>query len=366
MKNNKKILDAHIHISPEISPSELNNFIDETNTDMAVIQAVAHSKCKSLVPEALAMKIISPGKYYVFAAPDLDMYYSNKEVIGQNQKEYIREMIKLGCDGVKLLEGKPQMRKAHPIPDFNEMCWEPFWDYLEHEQIPVMWHVNDPEQFWSSNVSAWLVKQGWAYDDSFINNEAQYSQVIEVLDRHPKLRICFAHFFFMSAQLERLSGILDKYPNVMIDLTPGIEMYENFSKNSIESKEFFIKYQDRICYGTDIGGRCILTNEGCAFNKKECEIRPQIVRYFLEGNDEKIIESDGNYIIEKTPFVMQPLNLDGSVLEKIYLNNIINLIGKESNAVDIDGIKQVCNEQKSIVSDKRALEYTISTLNTYL
>ena len=93
--------------------------------------------------------------------------------------------------------------------------------------------------------------------------------MLSVLARHPRLRIVFAHFFFMSAQLDRLSGILDRYENVSVDLTPGIEMYENFSAAPERARAFFVRYADRIIYGTDIGGRCVLMGEDKAFDEAE-------------------------------------------------------------------------------------------------
>ena len=325
--NSMKITDCHVHCSPEISPEELAMFLKRTNTDSAVIQAVAHSKKGPLVPIAFEMRRLFPETFYVFGAPNRDEYFKGSENLGLRQREYIRKLIDEGMDGIKMLEGKPQMRKAVPIPDFDDMCWEPFFKYVEEEQIPMMWHVNDPEKNWSGNASPWLVKQGWAYDETFINNEEQYRQVLQVLENHPGIKAVFAHFFFMSGQLERLSAILDKYKNVMVDLTPGIEMYENFSVDPETTKAFFDKYHDRICYGTDIGGRCILTNEGMPFNEKECERRPKIVRHFLEGKEEALIESDGNFLVDRDAFVMKPLGLTGTRLEEIMGENIRKIIG---------------------------------------
>ena len=250
-----EITDAHVHYSPQAGPEFLTAFLDRTGTDCAVIQAVSHSRCISLVPGALLMKDRNPGRFYVFGSPDLSGYYLNADRIGEHQAEYIARLLAAGCDGVKLLEGKPQMRKTVPIPDFDIPCWEPFWSYAENEAVPILWHVNDPETNWCSDPSPWLKRQGWWYDETFINNEVQYSQVFRVLERHPNLKIVFAHFLFFSAQLDRLDDLMSRYPNLMVDLTPGIEMYENFSADFDRAGAFFEKYHNRIAYGTDIGGR---------------------------------------------------------------------------------------------------------------
>ena len=320
------IIDEHMHVSPEFNGDTLISFMDETYTDKAVLQSVYHKSFGPLAPMALEMKKAHPDRFFVFGAPDARLYFTNGEDIGSAQLDYFKPLLDSGLDGIKLLEGKPQMRKAYPVPSFDCEAWDTFFDYLENNGIPVTFHVNDPENHWSKDVSPWLIKQGWAYDDTFINNEDQYAEVLNLLSHHPNLKIIFAHFFFMSAQLERLGAVLDTYKNVKIDLTPGIEMYENFSSDAVKSAAFFEKYHDRIIYGTDIGGRCILTNEGCPFNVKENLRRPEIVRQFLEGNGDILIESDGNFLIDRKPFTMHCLNLPRTRLDEIYHLNLEDML----------------------------------------
>ena len=80
------------------------------------------------------------------------------------------------------------------------------------------------------------------YDDTFVNNEEQYRQMEAILKRHPKIKFIFAHMYFMSAQLPRLAALLDQYPNMMVDITLGLDIYVNLSKNTEEAKAFFEKY----------------------------------------------------------------------------------------------------------------------------
>ena len=320
--------DAHLHISPEFTGDRVLAFMDRTATDKAVLQAVYHTKAGPLAPEALRMKRAHPDRLRVFGAPDARLYFTAAERIGAAEIEYLKPLLDAGMDGIKLVEGKPQMRKMYPIPAFDSEAWEPFFAFLEENRIPLTWHVNDPAHFWSKDVSPWLIRQGWAYDETFIHNETQYSEVLHVLERHKNLRAIFAHFFFMSDSLERLSGILDRYKEVRLDLTPGIEMYENFSAAPGSSAAFFEKYGDRILYGTDIGGRCILTNEGCPFNEKENLRRPEIVRYFLTGSEDRRICADGDYLIDREPFIMKPLALRGERLEKIAGKNLETVLAR--------------------------------------
>lgn len=337
-----KIIDAHVHYSPQVGPEKLAEFLTETGTDGAVIQAVSHSRCVTLVPGALMMKHLNPGRFYVFGSPDAGAYTLQRDSLGEHFAAFAELLRRAGCDGIKLLEGKPQMKKRYRVPDFDLPVWEPFWQYAEETDLPILFHVNDPESFWNVDASDWLKRQGWWYDESFVNNEDQYRQILAVLERHPGLKIAFAHFFFMSAQIERLSGILDAYSGVMIDLTPGIEMYENLSADFENAAAFFEKYHDRIIYGTDIGGRCVLTNEGEAFNEAENLRRPEIVRTFLTDKGEKPICADGNFIHDRQPFTMRCLGLEGERLEEILSGNVIRFIGCEPAPVDAEAVLELC------------------------
>lgn len=340
--NNKDILDMHVHISRQTSSDELSLFLKSTGINKANINDCTHSSCLTMLPKVLMMKNKEFGSYYAFSAPDVSAYYLNKNNLGSYFKDYFSLLYECGIDGIKLLEGKPQFRKMFPVCDFDDEVWEPFFAFVEEKGIPILWHVNDPEDFWDKeNAPAFAIASGWLYGDDDINNEDQYRQVFNVLKRHPNIKICFAHFFFFSKQLDRLATIFDNYPNVYVDLTPGIEMYENFSNNYEASKQFFIKYQDRIIYGSDIGGRQVLGKaENKEFDYLENERRGKIVQYFLEADKEKLIESDGHYIINRPSFTMRPLNLDDSVLNKIYNGNIKKLVG--TNPRPLNKEKIIC------------------------
>ena len=55
------------------------------------------------------------------------------------------------------------------------------------------------------------------------------------------LNLCLAHFFFCSENPEKLEEMLEKYPNLCVDITPGGEMYIGFDKRREYFKDFFTK-----------------------------------------------------------------------------------------------------------------------------
>lgn len=175
MYRGQRITDGHIHFALDAEPSDYADFLEASGTDAANLAVITRGRTLPCTPESLAVKAMFPGRFYVCGALDPLEYFHGDVSMGGRLMEYARRMLACGCDGIKLLEGKPQLRRALPIPDFDLPCWEDFWCFLEETQTPLLWHVNDPASFWDrENVPDWARKMGWFYDDSFINNEEQY------------------------------------------------------------------------------------------------------------------------------------------------------------------------------------------------
>lgn len=167
------------------------------------------------------------------------------------EKQYER-LMELGCDGIKFIQMKPDRRK--PIgKGIDHPSYDAAFSMMEADGTPVTIHSGDPQSHWDINqISEYGLKHGWYYGDgTFPTCEEIYSEDFAMLDKHPKLNVTFAHFFFLSEQPDRVRRIFEKYPNVKFDLTPGGEMFLGFSKDIDYWHDFFEEYSDRILFGTD-------------------------------------------------------------------------------------------------------------------
>jgi hypothetical protein len=129
----------------------------------------------------------------------------------------------------------------------------------------------------------------------------------------------------MSKQLDRLSSILDKYPNIYVDLTPGIEMYINFSENKEKAVAFFEKYQDRIMYGTDIGTKGVV--DGKSASLEEEKKRADLVKRYISATEDFLVDKQYSYLMHDKDFILSPLALSKKIQSKIFAQNFINFIG---------------------------------------
>lgn len=354
MYQNCKLIDAHVHYALPIEYEQLEQALAFTGADKAVLLTVPDRQRILATPEALMIKAHNPDKYFVFTSLDVSQYFKHKKNFGKYMVKYVNSAIKMGCDGVKLIEGKPGIRKMLNIPPFDSSAWAPFWQYAEQSQLPIIWHVNDPQEFWDLNsIPQWAKNKGWHYDDTFVNYQQQYNEVYNVLERYPNLNITFAHFFFLSADLSQLQKILDKYPNVSVDITPGIEMYMNFSTNSQQAREFFIKNAKRIIYGTDIGARAVLKNGG-GININECVERSRIIKSFLCDDKKITVKADGDFLIGNEDFELNCLDLPDNVLQDIFSHNFEHLVNK-SNKVN----------KKRIIKECKRIKFTIKIMSLF-
>lgn len=345
MPDIRKRVDSHIHYALPLKPETLIRLMDETGTEAANLVLVPHRQRLTAVPDALMAKALYPDRFYVFTSFDVSEYFRHGKQIGKYMAKFVDSMRKCGCDGLKIIEGKPSMRRfMAAIPDFDLPCWEPLWEYLERTQFPVLWHLNDPESCWgpAENAPRHIRMAGELYDSSYPNNEDQYRQMENILRRHPNIKFIFAHLYFMSAQLPRLSALLDQYPNVMVDITPGLEIYVNLSRNPEEAGAFFEKYRDRILYGTDIGSRCVLADGSAPLNEEECLARIDLIDGLLTPGTERVMKEDGRYLINTDDFLQRGLPLSQETLEKIYRQNFRQYVGMTPAPVNPGRIRKEC------------------------
>ena len=348
--SDRKIVDGHVHYAHHSYAESLMTIMGEAGIDKLAVVCTPDEKRLSLVPDALLLKAQYPQEVYVFGGLDISPLFMAPDIAGEAFAHYVDVLIGMGADGVKMIEGKAEMRKRLPIPDFDAPGYAPYWQKMAETQMPLIFHVNDPEEFWDpERVPDWAREMGWFYGDgSYIDNEAQYSQVLNVLERHPDLNVSFAHFFFLSAQLDRLGEYFDRFPNMHVDLVPGIEMYFNFAKNAEKAREFFIKYQDRIIFGTDIGARALLSDRERGIEREESLVRIEVVSGFLENDGPFSLEHEG-FLFGGAEAVFQGIHLPDQVLEKIYFRNFEQFAGASPKLLKPEAIVEECQRLEMMI-----------------
>ncbi len=314
----EKFADLHVHTPcPDIDKTrnmmkELSDF-GVKNFNMASITFRGYSVDDNIITLYLK-ETFKEAAVSVFGG----LYYSPYlNYLGVPFSEQAQRLLDMGCDGLKLIEAKPTYRKAVGF-GLDSKLYDDMFCMLEEKQIPLLCHALDPVEFWYEDLAKklhnweYIKTHDWMYDKpEFLTHSESRNEVLARLQRNPNLNIVFAHFMFLSEEIELAEELMEKYPNFKLDLTPGWEMYVGFMKNYDAWKKFFEKYSTRILYGTDTH------NLSFAYSSKI----HQTVRYAVAG------ESDEITMPHVPQVTMRGFDLSKEHQENIFYNNYQRLIG---------------------------------------
>jgi predicted TIM-barrel fold metal-dependent hydrolase len=334
------IIDNHVHMGSIDTEDLILDICEATGIDQMNFVSIQDEAGGTGLPQSLYMKAMHPRQFYVFAGLNHAEKLTDGEVSTPSLVEQVDEFVEMGCDGIKMIEGKPTSRQSLDIP-LDAPYYEAYWARVEELQFPLVWHVNDPEEFWDPDrIPDWAKQRNWGYGPEDVAYEDLYTEVDHVLARHPDLNVMFAHFYFLSADLERASRLFDTYPSVHVDLAPGIEMLHNLSVDVDASRDFFIKYADRIVFGTDIASRMTL---------EEAQARAGIIYRWLETDDAFSVPDAADFLLGgPEDGLIKGMALPEETLETVYRKNFVRLTGPVPRPLNVTQTVEVCDRIAAI------------------
>ena len=306
----------------------------ETGIDKMALVSIQNPATGAGLAQSLYMKAQHPGLFYVMAGLNHAQRLSCDQVTTASLAEQVEEFARMGCDGIKMIEGKPTSRQRLDVP-MTDPYYADYWARVEELGVPIVCHVNDPEEFWDPALTpGWAKERDWGYGPDDVKKEQLYAEVDEVLARYPRLQLILAHFFFLSADLPRAAQFFDEHPTVCFDLAPGIEMLYNLSRDVDASRDFFTKYAERIVFGTDLSS---------GQTAEEGRIRAGIVFRWLENADTFRVPEAADFLLgPPEDGIIRGMSLPDDVLSTIYRDNWRRLVGPEPRPLDVGQPVQVC------------------------
>ena len=128
-----------------------------------------------------------------------------------------------------------------------------------------------------------------------------------MIGRHPETTFVNTHFGNNVEDLAAVGAKLDQFPNMMVDFDARIS---ELGRQPYTTRKFFLKYQDRILFGTDT------TPRRDAF---------RIYYRFLETDDEYFDSAPSHH--RQGFWMIYGIFLPPDVLEKIYCKNAERVLG---------------------------------------
>jgi hypothetical protein len=132
---------------------------------------------------------------------------------------------------------------------------DPIWELCARYKRPVVIHTADPAAFFTpldrfnERWHELNSNPGWLFmDPKYPRRQDLLDQLHRTIARHPRTIFVNTHFGNNAEDLASVADKLDQYPNMYVDIDARIS---ELGRQPYTARRFFLKYQDRIMFGTD-------------------------------------------------------------------------------------------------------------------
>jgi predicted TIM-barrel fold metal-dependent hydrolase len=247
-----------------------------------------------------------PGRFFALAGVDWSRI--DEPDFGDKMADQLRESVAMGARGLKIFKalGLQVRDGSGKLVSPDDPRLDPIWTAAGELGVPVLIHVADPVSFFEpldrTNPSYLTLtrRPEWHfYGPEFPSFQELIEAGIRLMSRHPGTTFITAHTGWYSENLKFVSEqMLDELPNMVTDFSARIRF---LGIQPYSARKFFIRYQDRILFGTD---------------GTPSEEFYQAYFRFLETADENFAPSSGRALSR-----ICGIDLPDEVLEKVYHEN---------------------------------------------
>jgi predicted TIM-barrel fold metal-dependent hydrolase len=257
------VIDVHNHVNDaarideHMDPKRVVEVMDNTNVrTIVILTGMWGDKLQHVIDEMVKPY---PGRFIVFS--QIDYSKIDDPNFSQEAVANLDDAVKRGARGLKCLKdlGLGVRDKSGKLVAVDDPRLDPIWEEAGRLHIPVSIHTSDPEAFFhptngeNERYEELTEHPDWSFFSSksgsdFPSKEALLAARDRVFARHPHTQFVALHMANWPENLDYVSSLLDKLPNVMVEF--GAREAE-LGRQPRRAREFFLKYQDRIMFGTD-------------------------------------------------------------------------------------------------------------------
>ena len=313
------VIDVHFHlyqaaVDHGVAPADLIAAMDALGIDRIVsVDGRPHQF------EYLKTELVDryPGRFMLFAT--LDPREMFEPGFPEKQLKWLEQAAALGARGIKVHKrlGLTVRDSAGQLVRIDDPRLAPLWNKAAELALPVLMHVTDPTPFFSlvdatnERYEELVAFPGWSfYGPSFPSKDSLLAQRENVLRRHPRTVFIGAHFGDNPEDLAYVETMLERYPNYHVEISSRVP---ELGRQPYSARRFFVKYQDRILFGSD-GGYGLDTPEWHPIRFYRTyfeflETQNEYIEYPLHG-----LQPQGRWRV-------YGIHLPDSVLKKVYYEN---------------------------------------------
>ena len=327
-------IDVHTHVRAD--EPFLHKLLEEDNYKYVTICTNGSSTKSSLEQRENARKLSDkyPRHYAWVTTFDTMGMFETGWIDGILKQ--LKEDFKNGAIGVKVWKniGMVILKPNGEYLQLDDPMFKPIWDLIAKENKTLLAHMGEPIHAW---MPTFITEDGYPRnyfakhpEFSFYDkpDKPSYSDIVSAFDRvirdNPDMRYVGAHLASLEFDVSELALRMDKYPNFAVEI--GGRMRYLMWQSSGKVRAFFIKYQDRIMYGTDKGAPAGMTNDKQREERaQEIRSRNTLFAQYLATDDEipfgDIIRSGKP--VPEAQYSVQAIALPKSVLKKVYYDNAL-------------------------------------------
>jgi len=169
----------------------------------------------------------------------------------------LEEAIAAGADGMKIFKslGLRVRDERGDLLRMDDERLDSLWARAGELGVPVLFHIADPVAFstpldrFNERWDELHQHPDWSfYHPQYPTFMELMEQQAHLLAKHSEVTFQSAHVASYAENLQWVGELLDAHPNFYVDIS---ERIAELGRQPYTAREWFIKYQDRIVFGTD-------------------------------------------------------------------------------------------------------------------
>lgn len=257
-------IDAHMHLRTDdpawLEQAKQDNFrLFSLNTDVPNFVSLPEQ-------QEIVLKLKKKYKDRINYATSFSMKGFNDPRWQEKTLDYLKDSFEKGALAVKVWKniGMTAKDEEGNFVMLDDPKFNPIFSYLAEHNIPLFGHIGEPKNCWLP-IEQMTVKSDQAYfkmhPEYHMYKHPEYSSYQEIIDardamlhKNPDLKFIGCHLASLEWSVDELAERFDAFPNLAVDLAERIcHLQVQSQQDRDRVRDFIIKYQDRILYGSDFG-----------------------------------------------------------------------------------------------------------------
>ena len=263
------VVDVHAHMRRKLrqSPESLDEFVRlMDNQNIAVCASLDGELGESFEEHKKFLWTKYRDRFVIFANIDWKgdgqdddpaTWDCHRADFGRRMAAALEDAKERGASGLKIFKdlGLVYKNADGSLMTVDDPRWDPIWEACGRLGLPVLIHTADPAAFfepvdrYNERWEELHRKPEWCCrGPEFPTQDELLAQLMRVVARHPKTVFIGAHVGNNAENLREVGQWLEKYPNLNVEIAARIA---ELGRQPYTAREFFLKYPDRILFGTD-------------------------------------------------------------------------------------------------------------------